>query len=92
MVDMMSQAFSAVWKQEDQHPKLADNEFTCYKASLELQIQTEDVTAPLEYPDLIIIGELISRFQQQYILPGLDFEFWLKGQQIGHGLVQMRYA
>ncbi len=88
MVDMMTQAFAAVWKQNEQHPMLVDHEYVCLKDSLELRIESDQVTAPLEFPDLIAVGNVISDFHQRFIMPGLDFEYWSKGQMIGHGLVR----
>lgn len=90
VIEMTNEAFSAVWKKQDQHPELGDHKYMCEKQSLAIAIEGSQVTAPLEYPDLVVIGNSLLQFQQQFITPALFFDFWFKGSLIGHGSARMQ--
>ena len=87
VIDMMNTAFSAVWKQENQHPLLENHKYYCAHQGVLLIIEGDQVTAPLEYSDLVVLGNLLLQYQQQFITPGISFELVMKGVHIAHGYV-----
>ena len=92
LVDMLNSAFNAVWRQDDQHPRLDDNDYDCQKGGLDLRIRGTQMSLPIEYPDLASIANMIFYFQQMFVTPGLTFEYWFKGTLIGTGSAQTLYA
>ena len=84
----MSEAFNAVWGKEDQHPKLQNYRYDCSRETLQFSVESEQVSVPMEYPDLITIANMLVQFQQSYVMPGLKFEYYLKGNVIGTGFVR----
>lgn len=90
--EMLSAAFYAVKKEEYQHPKLENHEYTCEKNNFGFKIVGTQVTSPLEYEDLVVLAEAILQFQQKYTMPGIKFDFLYDGEIIGQGYAWMQYA
>ena len=85
---MVSAAYAGA--QVDKVP-LDDNTYTCQKNGLELQVEST-AAGPMEYGDLMILADSIVRFQQMYILPGLDYEFRAEGMRVGYGRLRYMFA
>ena len=90
MMDMTTKAFNAVWKQKDPHPAIDNNQYVCLKNNFELIIKSHQPTAPIEYPDLILVANMILYFQQTFIMPGINFDYYFKGSQIGQGSAKVQ--
>ncbi|KAL6716816.1 hypothetical protein ACLMJK_004728 [Lecanora helva] len=91
-VDMLNSAFNAVYQKANQAPKLPNNEYTCNKNGLDLQLKGTSGIVLLDYPDLNKVANMIFYFQQHFVMPGLTFEYYYKGQVVGRGVVKMLLA
>jgi len=89
---MMSTAFANAQQSHDAYPRLLHNEYACSENSFGLHILGNQITAPLEYSDLISLAKMLLMFQQKYTMPGLQFEYWFKGQMLGQGYAWMQFV
>ena len=93
LVNMMTTAFNNVYENPNPHAKLLQNQYTCSANSFGLQITGNQImTPPLEYSDLISLARMLLLFQQTHTMPGLRFEYWLKGQMRGQGHAWMLFV
>lgn len=63
----------------------------CGHNGLNVFVESTQVTARMEYNDLVVLGNAITAFQQVYIMPGVEFEYLEAGKVIGKGHVKMQY-
>ena len=83
LVSMLTTSFGATWQQNDKHTSLEDRFFLCQYRALELKIGRHETQPPnqdMQYSDLVILANIILKFQQQFTMPGLVFSYLVGGQ------------
>lgn len=63
----------------------------CGHNGLNVFVESTQVTARMEYTDLVVLGNAITAFQQLYVMPGVEFEYLEGGKVIGKGHIKMQF-
>lgn len=89
---MLRISFNAVWEDEKEDQHIEHNEYDCQINSLQIKVAGTQLTPPLQYDDLVTLANVILQFQQQFTLPGFQFQYILSGRIYGNGQVLIPFA
>ncbi len=89
---MLRTSFNAVWEDEKSDHDVENNEYNCQLNGLHIKFAGNQPTPPLQYDDLVTLANLILQFQQQFTMPGFQFQYILSGKIYGNGQVLIPFT